>query len=284
MPGNRSVASSALLALLLLAAPAHAYNGDSGDDSEEDPAGEFLFGDPRTAIGYGAHRGSFFELGYTFGFMPWLSADGRDRVMVSGLVYDENKGPLINLVTLLLALAGVSDTTYAGTDGYYDYYIYDPAGAARQRASLVDAFSHLPMSMGVRAYHSSLGSEADGFTLEASFRDPIGDDLVPVVVWGIGAHVGYFAASSQWGGAYFESLWGGVNADLRVSIFEYLGLWLRVGAWWGGPTDFALPIELGPEILIGNRFVLRGLASVDPMRPEALPDGIGMRLELSVRL
>ena len=269
--------SAFVLALSLLAAsPASAQ--------DDDPAGEFLFGDPRTAIGYGAHRGSFFELGYTFGHMPWLSVDGRERPMVSGLVYGENKGPLINLVGLIISLMGVSDTTYAGTDGYYDYYVYDPAGAQRQRAALVDSFSHLPMSMGVRAYHSSLGSDVDGFTIDASFGDAIGDDLVPVVVWGIGAHVGYFESSSQWGGAPFESVWGGANADLRVSIFEYLGMWLRLGEWWGGPVDFALPIELGPEILIGNRFVVRGLASVDPMRPDALPDGIGMRLEATVRL
>ena len=276
MQEARSFACTLGLSLLLAAGSASAQ--------DEDPAGEFLFGDPRTAIGYGAHRGSFFELGYSFGFMPWLSADGRQRVQVGGLVYDENKGPLINLVTLIIMLMGVSDTTYAGTDGYYDYYVYDPVGAERQRRALVDTFSHLPMSMGVRAYHSSLGSEVDGFTIEASYRDPIGDELMPVVVWGIGAHMSYLASSSQWGGAPFESLWGGANADLRVSVFEYLGVWLRVGAWWGGPAGFALPIELGPEVLIGNRFVLRGLASVDPMRPDALPDGIGMRLELAVRL
>lgn len=250
---------------------------------DEDLAAEFLFGDTRTALGYSMYRTSFFDLGYTFGFMPFLSDDGRGRVLVSGITYDENKGPLINLVTLILMWMGVSDTRYVGSDAIYDYYVYDPAGAARQRAALRDTFSHLPLSMGARVYSSVLGSQADGFTLEASFRDPIGDHP-PAVVWGIGAHIGWFASNTQWAGPVFQSVWGGANADLRISIFEYLGIWLRVGVWFGGAHGVAVPIELGPEIMIGNRFYLRGLASIDPVRPEALPDGIGMRIEAGLRL
>jgi hypothetical protein len=203
--------------------------------------------------------------------------------MLSGIGYEENKGPLINLVGLVLALMGVSDTTYVGSDAIYDYYVYDPAGAERQRDALRESFSHLPLSMGARVYSDVLGSQADGFTLEASYRDPIGEHP-PAVVWGIGLHVGWFRSNAQWGGTYFDSVWGGGNADLRVSIFEYLGIWLRVGLWFGGPQGVAVPIELGPEIMIGNRFYVRGLAQIDPVRHEALPEGIGMRLEGGLRL
>lgn len=274
----RSLAIGAALALAVIPAPSVASAQD------EDPAGEFLFGDTRTAVGYGIYRTSFFELGYSFGVMPWLSADGRGPVVMSGLVYDENKGPLINLVTYIIALMGVSDWRYTGSSGGYDYYQYDPQSAARQRAGIAQTFSHMPLSMGVRAYSQALGSQADGFVIDGSFRDAVGDQIVPWFVWSLGIHCGWFGSNDQWHGAAFNSIWGGANLDFRVSFFEYMGLWLRVGAWWGGPVGFALPIELGPEILIGNRFVIRGLATIDPMRPEALPQGLGMRLEAAVRL
>lgn len=258
-------------------------SGGGGGGGGDDPAGEFIFGDTRAAQGYAVYRTSFWELGYTFQVMPWLSADGRGPVVLSGIEYDENKGPLINLVMQILALMGVSDYQYLGSSGGYDYYRYDPQTAAAERRAITQTFSRLPLSMGARAYSQALGSQADGFTIEASFRDPVGGSL-PAVVWGLGVHMGYFASNPNWHLAAFQSLWGGANVDLRVTLFEYMGLWLRVGAWWGGAQGFSLPIELGPEILIGNRFVLRGLGTIDPMRPEALPQGLGLRVELGVRL
>lgn len=275
----RAWLAAAALAVVLTGAvrPAHAQ--------DEDPAGEFIFGDTRTALGYAIYRVSFWELGYTFGFTPWISQDGRGRVMLSGLEFDENRGPIINFVMRLLALMGVSEWRYTGSSGAYDYYVYDPAAAARQRSAINETFAHAPLSMSVHAYSEALGSQADGFVIDGSFRDPIGTGL-PAVVWAIGLHVGWLRSNGAWRGDRFESVWGGANFDLRVTFFEYMGLWLRVGAWFGGPSanGFALPIELGPEILIGNRFVIRGLAIIDPMRPDALPEGIGMRLEAGVRL
>lgn len=276
---HRCLVGALVLVCALSASPARAQGGD------DDPAGELLFGDTRTALGYAIYRVSWWELGYSFGFMPWISADGRGRVMTSGLAYDENRGPIINFVMRILALMGVSEWRYTGSSGGYDYYVYDPGAAARERAAINETFAHAPLSMGVHAYSEALGSQADGFVLDGSFRDPIGEGL-PAVVWAIGAHVGWLRSNGTWTGAPFESVWGGANFDLRVTFFEYMGMWLRVGAWFGGPSPngFALPIELGPEILVGNRFVLRGLVSIDPMRPEALPDGIGMRVEAGVRL
>jgi hypothetical protein len=263
--------------------------GGSSGGSGEDAGSDFLFGDLGTAVGYAIHRSSFFELGYTGGFMPWITADGLGQPYLSGLVYDENKGPVINLLGMVLALMGVSDYRYVGSDSTFNYYIHDPASAARERAAISQTFSHLPLSMGVRGYSSALGSQADGLIVEASFRDPVGGDL-PAVVWGIGLFAGYLRANQSWGGAYFESAWGGAQFDLRISLFEYMGIWLRVGAWIGGPSSagVAVPIELGPEILLGNRFVLRGLFAADPVRSDAFLDpegrGLGFRAELGVRL
>ena len=259
--------------------------GGGGDDA----ASDFLFGDLGTAVGYAIHRSSFFELGYTGGFMPWITADGRSQPFLSGLAYEENKGPFINLLGMVLALMGVSDYRYVGSDSTFNYYIHDPAAAARERAAISQTFSHLPLSMGVRGYSSALGSQADGILVDASFRDPVGGDM-PAVVWGLGLFAGYLRSNQAWGGASFESVWGGAQFDLRITLFEYMGLWLRVGAWFGGPSPdgVAVPIELGPEVLLGNRFVLRGLLAADPVRSDALLDaegrGLGFRAELGVRL
>ncbi|MDQ3036493.1 MAG: hypothetical protein M3Y87_29110 [Myxococcota bacterium] len=63
-------------------------------------------------------------------------------------------------------------------------------------------------------------------------------------MWGIGAQIGWFAANGNWSHPTVGpqgQVWGGFHGDLRVSIFEYLGLWLRVGVWLGERT--AVPIE-----------------------------------------
>lgn len=256
-------------------------------------AQDFLNGMLPEPVGYGVYRGTVYELGYTFELAPWASADGRQPAYLSGLSFTEHRGPFINLVAMVLAMAGVASST-----GHYErrgntVYHVVTAEEARQSQEALDAIvagaSAMPMTMRLRAYHDTFGSTADGIRADVGVGSTFGDDPVPIGSFYVGAFATWLRSNRNWdinevARDRFEAAFGGVIGELHISLWHFLGLFTRASLGYGsGNGDrFLALIELGADVHIGNRFFLSGAATLDVVRPE-VPDALGARVDGGVR-
>lgn len=256
-------------------------------------AQDFLNGAAPEPLGYGVYRGTVYELGYTFELAPWASGDGRQPVYLSGLSFTEHRGPFINLLTMVLALAGVASSTghyeRRGNTVYHVVTAEEARQAEEAMAAIAAGANAMPMTMRLRAYHDSLGSMAEGVRADVGVGSTIGDDPVPIGSFYVGGFLNWLRSNRNWDlndglREPFEAVFGGIMGELHITLWHFLGLFTRasLGYGSGGGDRFLALIELGADIHIGNRFFLSGAATLDVVRPE-LPDALGARVDGGVR-
>lgn len=253
-------------------------------------AQDFLLGLEREPVGYGIYRGTVYELGYTLELAPWMTADGRSPAFLSGMAFTEHRGGFINLITTALMIIGVVQST-----GHYErvgssiYRVITDAEAAQAQRNIenIAAVSNEKFfTMRLRAYHESLGSQADGLRADVGVGSSLGDGPVPWGAFYVGLYGGWLRSNANWDTndglrLAFEHGYFGAVGQFHVSPVHFLGFFTRATLGFGS-RPIAL-IELGADIHVGNRFFLSGSATLDLTRPEHLPDALGARGDVGVR-
>lgn len=280
---------SRLTTLILLLGVLHA-SAARADQPRHAMLGQHPLYAAGNGLGAQTYDRQYAELGYVYETSSWATT-GRHDVRLSGVRFREHKGLLSNfLIWVLLAPGGILDPVFE-TKVFFD----DPKTADRMRRDLLRDIetgdSSLPISMDLQFFSPTVGSEMTGVVGEIGLGGPFTllDDVL-VLVWGFN-----FAAGWLWTNHHFkpdpdsgsapvtqplERSWIGVNLDARLIVPPFPYLTFR-GRFTAAHSDLLLHLfEFGPEIAIGDRFQLRGLATKDVGESGA---PMSMRFELGVR-
>lgn len=249
-----------------------------------------LFGASDKGLGSQAYDRQYYELGYIYENSSWATA-GLQDVRLSGVRFREHKGLLANgLVLLLIYPGGLLDGLFKS-----NAIFEDPVAADRVRRDLVRGIetgeSSLPISMDLQFFSAATGSEMTGLVGEIGFGGPFTllDDVL-VLVWGFNFAAGWlwtnhlFKPSADGGSAPvtepLERSWLGVNLDARLLVPMFPHVTFRGRFTAAHSAQWLQLFEFGPEVAIGDRFQVRGLATKD-VGPSGAP--LSARFELGVR-
>lgn len=229
-------------------------------------------------VGWKAHDRSYYELGYVHETSAWAT-NGLQNVRLSGIRFHEHRGILANLPILLLFQPGgpfedilkaaAKETTKTMGMNFTSKEL-EKARDGLMKKMWDDRTP--PLSMDLQLFSAELGSQMTGIIGEIGISGSymLVDDVF-VALWSA-----RFTASWLWANHLFvpssdlntpiediERRWIGLSfsGQLLVPDFEYVGLLARFTT--GYSKNPLLLLEFGPEVLVGDRFQLRGLATKD---------------------
>lgn len=251
------------LFLLVVSAPAAQASSSSGAHER---------------VGWKAHDRAFYEVGYVFENSAWATR-GLQDVRLSGVRFHEHRGLMSNgLILFLFQRGGPLEDVMKVAAKESTKKMGLTAGTRDLEIARDDLLMKIwdddapPLSMDLRFFSPELGSQMTGIIGEIGLSGSymLVDDLF-VALWSAN-----FTASWLWANHLFvpspgletpveeiERRWIGLSFSGRLLVpdFEYVGL---LGRFMTGYSETALLLlEFGPEISIGDRFLLRGLATKD---------------------
>lgn len=229
-------------------------------------------------VGWKAHDQAFYEVGYVYEKSAWATR-GLQDVRLSGVRFHEHRGLLSNgLILLLFHRGGPFEDIVKGVAGEATKTMgmnVETSKLEKQRDDLLmkiwdDAAP--PLSMDLQFFSAEFGSEMTGIIGEIGLSGSymLVDDVF-VALW-----TANFTASWLWANHLFipspgletpveeiERRWIGLSFSGRLLVpdFEYVGL---LGRFMMGYSENPLVLlEFGPEVSVGDRLLLRGLAAKD---------------------
>ena len=246
----------------------------------------------RPMVGYRAYEGSFYDVGFAAELAPWASSNGTTSMTLSGLQFYEHRGLMINTLLTVLSLGAAAGTpmTQVTTDSMGNQWVNR---AAEERAheeynqKLIAGAATKPISMDLRGYHDSLGSDMDGLSFELGITS-VRAGGEGMSGWGL--VFGHLETNRNYKPATmdapmsFTRWWLGVTYDQRRQLARRGSMIVGVhgNAMLGFGNPWLALISVGPELAITDRIHLSAYATADLHRFDASA-GIGWRGALGVR-